>query len=219
MDKTKRLKATDFLLKIMPEYQNLKIGFGEFFYEKEQEICLTEDFSSLKTLQKVENLEVDENKRIAVFDSFFKGMQTHFIVKEVYSKTLDVMKFVKSYNKTPFPIKSCYKDEASIVIDKDGFDLILRKPNCENAIHLFSMDEKIYFQISFPEPTMRFVMKSCDITLSDFYIEHESYDLIAKREIDRTIFRWNFDIQPELQDLFIYFMRLAIFNYENKPEK
>lgn len=34
MDKTKRLKATDFLLKIMPEYQNLKIGFGEFFMKR-----------------------------------------------------------------------------------------------------------------------------------------------------------------------------------------
>lgn len=204
------------MLKIMPEQQNLKIGFGEFFYEKDQEILLTEDFSSLKTLQKIENLKVDENKRIAVFDSLFKGIQTHFIVKEVYNETLNVMKFVKSYNETPFPIKSHYKDEISIVIDKDGFDLILRKPNCENAIHLFSMDEKIYFQISFPEPTVRFIMNSCDITLKEFYIEHENFDLITNKKMNRTIFRWNFDIQPELQDLFIYFMRLAISNYTNK---
>lgn len=210
MNKIKRTKAKDFLLKIMPEYQNLKIGFGEYYYEKEQKICITEDFASLNTLRRIENLEIDEKKRIAMFNSFFKGIQTRFIIKEVYNETLNVMKFIQFYNKTPFPIKSQYKDEISIVISKDGFDVILRKPNCENAVHLFSADEKRYFQISFPEPAMRFMIKSCNVTEKALYVIHEPLDLFTKQKTDRTEFKWNFDIQPELSELFVGFIKIVV---------
>jgi hypothetical protein len=209
MSEVKKIKAKDFMLQLRPEDKSLKIGFGEYFYEQDQEISITEEFS-LRILRKIENLQIDDKKKTAEFDSLFKGAQTHFVIKEVYEGTLNIMKFIKSYNEKPFPIKSQYEDEISIVIDKEGYNLSLRKPNCENSIYLFNTNKGSFFQIYFPEPPLRFMMKSCEVTGRGLYIQHDTLDLYSNERTEKTEFNWDFDIQPEMRELIIEFMKIAL---------
>jgi len=122
-----KLKAKDFMLQFNPTSNILKIGFGQYFYVKKNQIKISEEFTGGK-LSEIMNLQINEKKRTVELDAVFKKMQTHFNIKEMYEGTLDIMKFIQSYNKTPFTIDSKYKDEISVVIDKDGFNLSFCRP-------------------------------------------------------------------------------------------
>jgi hypothetical protein len=209
MNEVKKTKAKDFMFQLRPESKSLKIGFGEYFYQQDHKISITEEFS-LRILHELENLQVDDKKKTAEFDTLFKGIPTHFVIKEIYAGTLNIMKFIQSFNEKPFSLKSQYGDEISIVIDKDGYSLLLSKPNCENSIRLFNSKKGPSFQIAFPKPALWFVMKSCEIDENSLHVKHDSIDLFTNEKIKKTEFKWDFDVQPELQKLVVQFIKIAL---------
>jgi len=205
----KKLKAKDFMLNFDAVSKRLKIGFGEYFYNQKGQIKISKEFTPVN-LTKIENLQINEEKRTVEFDAFFKKAQTHFIIKEVYAGTLGIMNFIQSYNENPFEINPEYKDEISVVIDKDGFNLSLSRPNCEKSVILFNTKKGVSFKVYFPGPAMRFDVQTYEIDDNVLSIKHDMTDLYSNKTVDNTEYYWAFDIQPEMKELIIRFIKVAI---------
>lgn len=205
----KKMAAKNFKLQLNPESNILKIGFGMYFYANAGQIKMSDEFTVVN-LSKIENLQIDENKRTVEFDSVFKKVQTHFIVKEAYKGTLEIMKFISMYNEKPFKLNPKYKDDVGIEIDKDGYNISLSRPGCEKSIYLYSTKKGNFFQIYFPEPIKRFGMKSYNIDQNGLGIQHDDIDLSSNETTNSTGYSWSFDIQPEIKELMIRFIEVGM---------
>lgn len=209
MNNVEKLKAKEFIFDINAKSGYFKIGFGKYFCGKNQKITISDE-SNLKKTHEIENLKIDNIKKTAEFYTYIEETNTHFVIKEVFSKTLDIMNFIKSYNENPFPIYFNDKDEISIMIDKDGFHILLEKANYEKRIYLSSSKIGPYLLIYHPKPAMRFAMKSCKVTEKGLCIEHDSVDLYNNMDTNKTIYNWDFNLQPEMLDLITRFINLAL---------
>ena len=205
----KRLKAKEFMLQFNPKAHILKIGFGQYFYAENNQIKMSEEFTVVN-LTEVKNLHINEDKKTAEFDSIFKKIAIHFIIKEVYKGTLDIMKFIRSYNETPFQIDTKYKDEISIAIDKDGYNISLGKPDNKKSVYLYNTKKGFYFQIYMPEPIRRFKMKSYKLTETNLSIEYDGLELNSNETVDNCEYNWILDIQPEMRKLINQFIEIAM---------
>lgn len=207
----KNLKAKDFMLQFDPKANILKIGFGVYFYANRGEIKVSEEFTRVN-LKPIENLQINEQKRVVEFDTMFKGIKTHFIVKEVYCQTLDIMKFVQQYNENPFKADTRYKDEVAVTIDKDGSNISLGTAMHEKSILLFQ-NKKYFSLIRYsPDPSMRFNVDSCTIDEDRLSIKHNGLDLYTNEDSGNTEYEWILDVQPEIKDQLIHFIRIALDN-------
>ena len=209
----KKLKAKDFMLQIDPQNDILKIGFGECFCKCGQNICVSEEFSGGEK-HKIENLQIDDTKKTVEFDAYFKGTDTHFIVKEVYNGTIDIMNFIRLYNENPFPVYSEYKDKVSISIDKEGFNILLENGTHENRVYIYNTKRGLFFEIYRPEPGGRYSLKSCKVNGNRFYIEHESIDLYSNEDFGNTNYTWEFDVHPKMLDLVLKILTRIVNNIQ-----
>jgi hypothetical protein len=210
MREEKNIKAKNFRLQLYPKDKLLKIGFGEYFYQRKNSILISEEFVQEK-LKKINDLQVNDKKRNSEFNAIFKNADTHFLIKEVYRGTLDIMNFIKTYNENPFQINPKYTNEVAIVIDSGGYYISLRTTQKNyKSIYLFSNKNGYFFQIYNPKPIRRYTMKSCELNHNELFVIHDGFDLYTNEQTKESEYRWSFDIQPELLDLMVCFIHIGL---------
>ncbi len=210
--KIKKEKADIVLLELDPAYEKLKIGFGAAFYAHNQQLWISETPLRDPTLVSFDNVTVKEN--VLELDALYQKKDIHFAIKQVYEGTDTIMELIRSLHQNGVSVSKEFSDEISINLEEDGITIrLINKDKNKRAVITLSRKHGNSFLQRYPEPSMRFVLQSCNIEdytilhvkCSGKDLHHEGDDAVT--DLD---YRWELDVQPEFAEAVTGLIRAGI---------